>query len=1251
MSTMRFMVWRKIPRIFRCLTAFLLPLLPLSLLLTGAALGQTVAGKAEPATTTTVPSAPTLTNSTDIVRESQAWVSQNHLLLWISYLAVASAVATLMYRFSKTEAWANLRQRLQNEVLSNWRLALLGITSIALTLASGWTTWDGMTNFTGTPLLSFLITFGIQGIMLIAAWLIGESFAVGLAGPGNGGKLSTPDRILAVLSVVLLAAALYAIAMVAMQRGTIDYLDSIIRRHKSELQLDLPTSNFRILIALGFSALFTLLLVSQKEIFQPYTRGLKAIFMSLPVWLMFLACAITSVFFSFDSLFSTIFPQDQRARVAQLRTTNQVAGIVADLGVTISKRQGDSIDGLFSGAEWKDYSSRITDIITIARAAPDQIAALTRKELEDQQSVRAGLEERKATAQSQQVRLEQRKEVLLADVNKLKEEVPPIAAEVDRLKGDVFKKDSEILAKKAEMQAEAGGVGGTLKAGQGPEFQKRRKELDDFAKLKAIVESQLKERAAQLKGKRDSLASSEGELAQIDGEIGKLRGEKDVADKQMASVSAPKPVGSLAATTETMATTGFSSLDDAFAQFRQHPDRKSFDAVQQQCGALLTVFDKVPALKTAAGEKAVRCDPSVVAEQVSRILALNDGLVAFKDRCSKPDSLPQTSVDDLLTFGQQCVQSSGLDSKDTALYRGNINSIGLNRDDKAHRFVVSWNAFLDGNRLAYLALAIAIALDGLVFMSGLFGANATSSPLVRLPGAAGRSPGELEVVMYNSLGADVYGTAQIILNALHPIVPHDGFVSEIRTGDYHGDTAATIRRVLSAGGQFGAVEPDGRTNGVFLVRGELTQFLAKACDRELRTKPAVVAAAERARELEVARHAEFEKQRQVDAEALRQSEVDLHKGERELQRRARALEPVLTAALIPDDLDDKESLFHTSQRLLAQMRPTANHAEFTSEIELTNLRSADQQFFRGILNTAAARRAVEKADAGERELYMVRPELILCLTAIRVKAYDDWQRRARKQGMFGWLLGPRDVTPQKAALAAKRPSLQIVAQPAKEATTATPNGASSESLPPRLPASQPAPVRSHAEAPKPRREAAVPAVLNGKAPAAADAEPLMLERIVAWGKRNAFSDVEMSWLKVLLRSDRRSIVTGYLAEILAPAMVADAEQDARAELSSFRTTLVPDGLGDAEADNLQRALSALHQLQSLKEQLSTTLDRHIGDHSLSAEQQQYFHALGELSDAIRLFSHDTDKALDSWQRAAATMRLLDGENARQRLAN
>ena len=59
----------------------------------------------------------------------------------------------------------------------SWQLVLLASTALALSVASGWTTWDGMTNFTDSRLLSLLITFGIQGVMLISAWLIGESFA------------------------------------------------------------------------------------------------------------------------------------------------------------------------------------------------------------------------------------------------------------------------------------------------------------------------------------------------------------------------------------------------------------------------------------------------------------------------------------------------------------------------------------------------------------------------------------------------------------------------------------------------------------------------------------------------------------------------------------------------------------------------------------------------------------------------------------------------------------------------------------------------------------------------------------------------------------------------------------------------------------------------------------------------------------------------------------------------------------------
>ena len=61
----------------------------------------------------------------------------------------------------------------EETVFSNWQLALLGGAAIALSLASGYTTFDGLRNFTSSPLLSALVAFGIQGVMLIVAWLIG----------------------------------------------------------------------------------------------------------------------------------------------------------------------------------------------------------------------------------------------------------------------------------------------------------------------------------------------------------------------------------------------------------------------------------------------------------------------------------------------------------------------------------------------------------------------------------------------------------------------------------------------------------------------------------------------------------------------------------------------------------------------------------------------------------------------------------------------------------------------------------------------------------------------------------------------------------------------------------------------------------------------------------------------------------------------------------------------------------------------
>ena len=86
------------------------------------------------------------------------------------------AALALLILFSNNR----IRHGIERALTDNWQLTLLAATGIALSLASGYTTFDGIRNFTSAPLLSIFISFGIQGVMLIVAWLIGESFAVGM---------------------------------------------------------------------------------------------------------------------------------------------------------------------------------------------------------------------------------------------------------------------------------------------------------------------------------------------------------------------------------------------------------------------------------------------------------------------------------------------------------------------------------------------------------------------------------------------------------------------------------------------------------------------------------------------------------------------------------------------------------------------------------------------------------------------------------------------------------------------------------------------------------------------------------------------------------------------------------------------------------------------------------------------------------------------------------------------------------------
>ena len=98
----------------------------------------------------------------------------------LTTIVLVTMAMTALYALARSAFGKRVRGALEETMFSNWQLALLGTTGVVLSLASGYTTWDGMRNFTGEAVLSLMVTFGIQGVMLIVAWLIGESFAVGM---------------------------------------------------------------------------------------------------------------------------------------------------------------------------------------------------------------------------------------------------------------------------------------------------------------------------------------------------------------------------------------------------------------------------------------------------------------------------------------------------------------------------------------------------------------------------------------------------------------------------------------------------------------------------------------------------------------------------------------------------------------------------------------------------------------------------------------------------------------------------------------------------------------------------------------------------------------------------------------------------------------------------------------------------------------------------------------------------------------
>ena len=611
--------------------------------------------------------------------------------------------------------------------------------------------------------------------------------------------------------------------------------------------------------------------------------------------------------------------------------------MVSDIGTTIETRRLSEIDRLFQAKGWIEYDKHLSKLATDSQGAQKQIEDYFNAQIEEKNRAVKQQQERIASAQSGSAGLLSKKNTLTDEISRLKGERPSLAADYAEKKTELDNRAKGVDAKRVEAQAEDRGAEGTLKQGKGPVF---RQIMTDLARLQdayKIQETRVRDSQQRLAGTDTRIAQLERELAAVDGDLAKLKGEAETAQQRIKM------------TQETGETDNQPRIDPSRVQpaferarleFRQEPTRDRLSALHQQCSQLYNAMVSTPATKDRV--RGIDCDPKQATEAAAVMFSLNDGLKTFAAGCAGGDKMAaHNTTDALYGFARKCLADSGLPARETDELRTKINFLELSRDDKAHPFVGTINAFNDGNRLAYLALAIAIAMDSLIFMSGLFAANAVRSPLSDVPSNKARSGRQLEAIVENALLPDTFDNARTVLNAMRPMTPRDGYSARVvlEPNDPH---AHDIRRVLNAAATIGAVRHVDSHNEVYEVRSELFEFLSVVSKKAFESND------------ENARMAELRK--------------------------------VVTVSLQPHVGDNVDIMLH-------QCRPISERNGFSAEIFLSKMPADDAFIVSKVLNAGATLNYVqldERADQDQR--YYVHKQLYKTLLLISSAAHRSGQR-------------------------------------------------------------------------------------------------------------------------------------------------------------------------------------------------------------------------------------------------------------------
>jgi len=440
--------------------------------------------------------------------------------------------------------------------------------------------------------------------------------------------------------------------------------------------------------------------------------------------LSFAVCAGVCVFFSLDAFYDRINDKSRRQITAGNEAFEIVRKIDAGLTDGLRKKKEKAIADLVNGPAWERYSNNLDQVIAVAT---DPAAAESQRKREEERKKKEDRriedEQRKmnaATVDRDKFERDARQQDL--DLKALDRRVAELDGKLRNVSADIENKQREIDETQRLLDKEnENGNDGQRKPGKGPQYRAFKEALkarnDDMDRLigrKETIEREIE----QEKGTRPGI--------EADLQKAKLGFTNAASTLKGIRVSPSQDGGSneLSSTPANEA----KDLKVLLGNFEKAPASDLWTKLVTDCTKVVNQLRD----STDTRDRAATLDctaPSDTTLRAEAVFELDDRIATFRKTCSTVD--PETDFRKLIQYGNRCLQISKLQGEDVAGLRKNLNLISKDQDESAHSFTRTLFAFQGNDDLIYLALLLALGLDGLILLCGIWDARARVSHLTR----------------------------------------------------------------------------------------------------------------------------------------------------------------------------------------------------------------------------------------------------------------------------------------------------------------------------------------------------------------------------------------------------------------------------------------------------------------------------------------------------------------------------------------